>query len=308
MSPVTRTENIDQAIFYQNEDSKLRSILLRGVYMISFAVILWLFLMGYSYYTSPLHTRPHRVEYAQLRPAGSDGLVYGIVGSAMMVLMLLYSLRKRTGLLGRSIPAKYLLDFHIYLGVFGPLLIVLHSSLKVQGLVSVSFWSMIAVMLSGYFGRYLYLHLPRNIKGDELTLNEIKAMSMKLISELKNRFALSDEVINQIETISIMPSTEHFSPLQAVLILLRDDIMTFQIRRRLRSRLYAIEALPKFQVKKILDILYERVKLQRRIDMFSRIQEVFYYWHVIHRPFAIIMYIFMFIHIGIAVWTGYAWL
>ena len=64
-----------------------------------------------------------------------------------MLLMLLYSVRKRVGFLRRLGPLSRWLDGHIFLGVFGPLLVMLHSSFKVQGLVALSFWSMVAVAL-----------------------------------------------------------------------------------------------------------------------------------------------------------------
>ena len=34
-------------------------------------------------------------------------------------------------------------------------------------------------------------------------------------------------------------------------------------------------------------------------------RQMFYYWHVLHKPFAIVMYVFMFVHILVAVFTGY---
>ena len=47
--------------------------------------------------------------------------------------------------------------------------------------------------------------------------------------------------------------------------------------------------------------------LRRRIALLSQVQALFHYWHVIHKPFAIIMYVIMGIHIGVALWTGYGW-
>jgi hypothetical protein len=35
--------------------------------------------------------------------------------------------------------------------------------------------------------------------------------------------------------------------------------------------------------------------------------ELFHYWHVLHKPFALVMYLFMAVHVAVAVMTGYAW-
>ena len=39
----------------------------------------------------------------------------------------------------------------------------------------------------------------------------------------------------------------------------------------------------------------------------SQLQGLFHYWHVIHKPFAIVMYLFMIVHIVVASVTGYGW-
>jgi hypothetical protein len=40
----------------------------------------------------------------------------------------------------------------------------------------------------------------------------------------------------------------------------------------------------------------------------ENIHKLFYYWHVFHKPFAIIMYLIMIVHIAISVWLGYTWI
>jgi hypothetical protein len=33
---------------------------------------------------------------------------------------------------------------------------------------------------------------------------------------------------------------------------------------------------------------------------------MFHYWHAIHKPFTIVLFLMMGVHIGIAIWLGYA--
>lgn len=277
------------------------------IYLISFAVLGWYFVHGFSYYMTPYAQRPHHPQYGQLRPAGSLGLAFGIAGSAMMILMLIYSLRKRTKLLGRSLPLQNLLEFHIYLGIIGPLLILLHTSFKVQGLVAVSFWSMVAVALSGFFGRYLYLQIPRNIQGNELSLQEIEQMNNYLAQDLKSSFALDDETFRRVETICDNSVRIGDGTISAILSLLRDDIFRPFARRKLARVLSSALPLRAEQLQSFLEISFERVQVKRRIAALARVQQLFHYWHVIHKPFAIVMYIIMGVHIGVALWTGYGW-
>jgi hypothetical protein len=140
---------------------KIYRLLLLTLYLISFAAIARVAADGTSYYTTALVERPRHELYWSLKPGGERGILYGVVGTAMMTLMLAYSLRKRVRWLRRWGPLEVWLDIHIYLGVFGSLLVVLHTSFKFGGIVSLSFWSMVVVASSGVVGRYLYLRLPR---------------------------------------------------------------------------------------------------------------------------------------------------
>ena len=72
---------------------------------------------------------------------------------------------------------KRWLDVHIFCGIVGPVLVTFHSALKFNGVISVAYWSMMAVMLSGFVGRYLYVRMPRSIRGAELSYEEIVAQA-----------------------------------------------------------------------------------------------------------------------------------
>jgi hypothetical protein len=285
-----------------------RSLLLVTAYVVGLATILFLLVDGLSFYTTPYAGRPHHPDYRILRPAGSRGVVYGIVGMTMMVLMLVYSLRKRTRLLGRSSSLRPFLDFHIYLGVMGPLLVVLHTSFKVQGLVAVSFWSMVVVAASGFFGRYLYLQIPRNIQGNELTLLEIDRLGRESAHNLRGRFELDETTMSRLESAERNFATHYQGGAGRALILLaRDDLFRSHVRKRYQRQLMQIVQLPHSQLAEFLGVSFDRALLERRIVLLDRVQRLFHYWHVVHKPIAIIMYIIVGIHIGVALWTGYGW-
>ena len=163
-----------------------------ALYLLSAAAVLAVLAAGADFYRTPLLERAHHDGYWQWKAGGSVGHTLGVVGSSMMVLMLLYSVRKRVGALRRLGPLGRWLDVHIFLGVFGPLLVVLHSSFKVQGLVALSFWSMVVVASSGVLGRYLYLQIPRTRAGEELALAELEAEDRELSGQLRTRFRLDE--------------------------------------------------------------------------------------------------------------------
>ena len=81
-------------------------MVLAGLYLAGFVVLAAIALRGSDFYRTPLVERAHHEGYWQWKAGGSIGHKLGVVGSSMMVLMLLYSVRKRVGLLRAGGPAQ----------------------------------------------------------------------------------------------------------------------------------------------------------------------------------------------------------
>ncbi len=274
------------------------------VYTVS--ILAWAVLLvdGYSYYKTPLNERPHHEDYRALRPAGTRGLLLGIVGASMMVLMLGYSLRKRIRGLSRWGALPYWLDAHIYFGIMGPLCILLHTSFKIQGLVSIAFWSMVCVAVSGVLGRYLYSQIPRNMRGDQMSLEESRRERDALRARLRSDFTLSDAAIAHLER-PHKPDTNAgaWSALASSAI---EDIRSL-IGKSKDTEAASRAGRSHDQIVQLNRIVKQMNTLDRRIEVWSHMQRLFHYWHVFHKPFAIVMYVIMCVHIVVAVWTGYGW-
>jgi hypothetical protein len=274
------------------------------VYVLSLSAFLYFLIDGHSYYLTPLVERPRHVDYWRLKPGGSAGLLYGIVGSALMMLMLLYSLRKRIFLLRSLGRLRLWLDFHIYCGIFGPLLVILHSSLKVRGLVALSFWSMVVAALSGIVGRYLYIQFPRKQSGDELSLTEVEELSKSLTQLLKSRFQLPEDVLERLDRIAVAwPRAEAGLAVTLLLLPVGGLILRWKLRRFAKT----LRSLPRPILNDLSQTLRQRALLERRIYLWSQLHRLFHYWHVFHKPFSVVMYVFMLLHIAVALSTGYGW-
>ena len=279
-------------------------VILVAAYAATFAGLTYLTWRGFSYYSTPLLDRPRHPDYWLLKPGGSLGHAFGVTGAALMTLMHLYSLRKRSGFLRNFGRLPAWLDFHIYCGLTGPLFIVLHSSLKVQGLVSVSFWSMVAVVSSGVLGRFLYLQIPRRRTGTELTFEELGALASQQSSRLEKEFRLSAEQLQSFDEL-----VSDFDPARRSLLAtaVRLPFEHFRLRAHLHRLCRDFGELPRQTRIDLHRLTLARAQLRRKIVTLQRMQELFHYWHVFHKPFAVIMYIFMVVHIGVAVATGYGW-
>lgn len=169
-----------------NQDIKSKILTGHRVYIFGMAafvlaVLIYLAYTGYSFYQVELEDRFFHEDYISLKPSGVLGHGYGIVGSLCMVIgVSSYMMRKRVKRMQRWGILKHWLEFHIFLCTLGPILVLFHTSFKFGGLVAISFWSMVAVFLSGIIGRFIYIRIPRTIEGRELTLNEVRKMNTNL--------------------------------------------------------------------------------------------------------------------------------
>jgi hypothetical protein len=221
----------------------------------------------------------------------------------MMVLMLLYSVRKRVGALRKAGTLSRWLDAHIYLGVVGPSLVVLHSTLKVQGLVALSFWSMVVVVASGVLGRYLYLQIPRTRAGEELALAELERQDRELSERLRTGFRLDDVQLGRLDAVvSITPA--RMGLLSGLVRIMVDDL---RLRAGLRDFARSCRSVPRPVFREFERVVRQKALVRRRVLLWDRVHELFHYWHVLHKPFALVMYLFLIVHVGVALMTGYAW-
>ena len=200
------------------------------------------------------------------------------------------------------------LNLHIYLGISGPLFIILHSSLKLNGLVAVSFWSMIAVALSGILGRYLYIQIPRTIEGKEINFDELNNRFKELSSEIQNNYKLSSEEIHEIITLAGLNKAEQSELFTALITIIKSNLLSAFQTHRLKKYLSQKSNIGHSHIGPLIRLLQEITVLQQRISLWQSIHKLFHYWHVFHKPFAIIMYLIMCIHIIIVVWLGYTWI
>jgi len=93
-----------------------------------------------------------------LTPEKGLGYALGVVGGLMMLLLIVYPIRKSSRSMRRMGSIKFWFQVHIIFGILGPALILLHTNFKVlESLNStVAMACTILVAISGFVGRYLH--------------------------------------------------------------------------------------------------------------------------------------------------------
>jgi hypothetical protein len=139
---------------------------------------------GWDYYRAPLATRGYLPAHKLLRPSGIVGLPLGVVGAIFLLSTLPYAARKRWRPLARLGRTSKWLEVHIFFGIVGPVLVTLHTAFKFSGLVSIGYWLMMTVWASGFVGRYLYVRIPKTIRGVELSRQELESELRRISATL----------------------------------------------------------------------------------------------------------------------------
>ncbi|VAX29498.1 hypothetical protein MNBD_IGNAVI01-981 [hydrothermal vent metagenome] len=262
---------------------------------------------GYDYYSTPLTERFFQEDYNLLKPSGSIGHGFGIIGTTLIVIgVASYVIRKRVKRFARLGLLKHWLEFHIFLCTLGPLLVLFHTAFKFGGIVSISFWSMIAVVLSGIIGRYIYLQIPRSIDGVELSFEESRELNFDLSHQLRQKYNLDGSIIDKLDNYS-----DNESRAINILSLLPIMIKGFWVDRDALSEITKSlkkSSVPRKNINEVKKMCKAKLKLNRRLSLLKTTQKLFSYWHIVHFPFAILMLVIMVVHVAITIVFGYRWI
>jgi len=117
--------------------------------------------------------------------SGFFGHMVGVVGFILMVMTeLLYSMRKRSRTARWGKMSDWL-EFHIFTGLVGPFMVLLHSSWKFHGLAGAVMLMTLVVVVSGFIGRYIYTAVPRTADGVEVQTGELEAAIKEMNGEVQ---------------------------------------------------------------------------------------------------------------------------
>src|SRR5450631_154488 len=259
---------------------------------------------GLSYYILADEARVASPKHAALKPSGVIGNALGIVGGVLLLLMYLYPLRKKWKWLSKKGKTKNWLDYHILMGLVGPVLITFHSSFKLRGVAGYAYWSMIAVVLSGIVGRYLYGRIPRKLGAVEMSVDEAGQLCADLARQIRAQSVLTEK---ELQPLLALPSLDEVRAMplgKALVVIVALDVRRAWTLFRLRWRVGA-HISGHADVKGALTAIRKQAALSKDALFLGKVQQMFRMWHVIHRPFSYSLAIMATLHIMAVVVLGY---
>jgi hypothetical protein len=220
--------------------------------------------------------------------SGFFGHSLGVVGFVLMLMTeILYSLRKRY-MFARWGKLQHWLSFHIFTGLVGPYLVLLHSSWKFNGLAGILMLFTVIIVGSGFVGRYFYTAVPRSADGTILEVEQLNQLISHNQQQLEAWRGAHPKLIGKVDDL--------FGDMAGG----RTNLADARRRWRELEKNAPAENRPLF---KDLRTFWERqLVLKRQLDSLAGARRLLAIWHTVHIPLGVATFTIAFIHIGAALY------
>lgn len=237
------------------------------------------------------------------------GYALGIAGVVLILLLLLYPLRKRVRFMRNWGATKYWFRAHMVMGVLGPALILFHSNFRGGSSNStVALVSMLLVAGSGFVGRYLYTKIHHGLYGSQMTLDGLKYEIENYMTEVVWVLSYAPKVQQSLLGFDTAVLRPQHSLLQSLWQCLIMEIWTqwtyFVLLLELRR---ALKTTARHAGWSALKLERRRREAHRhisahmtaalRIAEFSVYERLFALWHLFHFPLTFIFVIAAVVHV-----------
>ncbi len=242
--------------------------------------------------------------------AGDDlGYGLGVVGGVLMLLLMLYPVRKYMRAMRNAGHIKRWFWMHMICGIAGPWLILVHSTFSVGSLnAGVALYSMLIVVASGVVGRFLFVRVQQQLGGGQTRLEHRREQLGLAGSEARSIFTFAPAIEARLQAFEHreLPTGEGtvVPLLQLLMVPLRHGLEHRRCRlvidQALAERAQA-ESWPPDQLvrrrRRSHRQLARYFEAVLRVAHFSLFDRLFALWHVAHLPFVVLLAISAVVHV-----------
>jgi hypothetical protein len=243
-----------------------------------------------------------------LSPERGLGYALGIIGGSAMLLLLVYPARKRLPWLSVIGSVKGWFQFHMVLGVAGPLCILYHSNFSLGATNSnAALFAMIIVSASGIVGRYFYARIHCGLYGHRTNLAELQASAESLRAKVAGATFVPD-LLAALDVAERRLTERSKAPLSVLMrpltVSARMWLERYRLTRRAvhelqetaaRSRVVA-ERHAHFE-RAVRRYIARRLQATRQVVEFEAYERLFSLWHVLHLPLFFMLLIAGVVHV-----------
>jgi len=247
-------------------------------------------------------------QLSNLTPESGTGYWLGIIGGSLMLLLLLYPLRKKVRFLNMFGAIKYWFKLHMLFGVLGPVAILFHANFSLGSTNSnVAFFSMVIVASSGLVGRYFYAKIHHGLYGRKASLKELRESLKESRGKIGSHFSLTKDVVENIkssERLLLRSRNIVFATLLWPLIFFRTAFIKRSVRKKINKAFVAISSEKGWDKKLVRSLSRDaNNEVQPYIDGlyemygFRIFESLFSLWHFLHLPLFIMLVLTGILHV-----------
>ena len=238
-------------------------------------------------------------------PASDFGYWLGVLGGSLMLVLLIYPLRKRFRALAVLGPLKHWFRFHLVAGIAGPVIVLFHSTFRVGSFnAAIALACMLLVVASGLVGRFVYRKIHHGLYGSRATAAELQRLLEQQIESLQGRLLRLPVVKREIGRFSALVSLQpqgrwrrgiHFASLGG---------KRYLAGRRVRKAIAGYElpfgsdaAATSEDLRALARTIDDTLGAVQRAAQFSTYERLFSLWHVVHMPFLCMLVVTAIVHV-----------
>jgi hypothetical protein len=246
---------------------------------------------------------------AYLTPEQGAGYVLGIIGGVLMLLLLLYPVRKHARWMRGFGPVRYWFQAHMLMGTFGPVLILFHCNFQ-SGSPNgnVALFSMLLVASSGIVGRFFYTKIHYGLYGQKTDLARLGSEAATAKVHMDLVFEILPELkvrLNRLESIAGADSGGFLASLLRVLVIgIRTRWCRFVAGVLIRYAFKVSTGRNQWTSEQRRSVhrsarfwLCAYLETVRRVAGFTFYERLFSLWHILHLPLFIMLVISGFVHV-----------
>jgi hypothetical protein len=244
----------------------------------------------------------HASAIGYLTPEAGVGYGLGVLGAAIMLLLLLYPLRKRWRALQRWGAVRNWFRIHMILGIVGPVCIALHCGLRPGAANSrIALIAMSLVVASGIVGRYIYAQIHHGLYGSRATLVErsleLAASRHRLVEGRLLTHELRERLLNVGESVDSHPHGVLVSGVQVLWMSMRSRVIGGELFLRLALAGWRETRSPLESTRAARGRVREYLRSVRKLAGFAFYERVFALWHMLHVPLFVLLLISSVLHV-----------
>ncbi|MEN9704880.1 MAG: hypothetical protein RLZZ393_759 [Pseudomonadota bacterium] len=238
-----------------------------------------------------------------ITPESGVGYSLGIVGGSSMLLLLLYSARKRWAWLSLIGSVQRWFQVHMMLGLVGPLLILFHSNFRLGATNSnVALFCMLVVSVSGLFGRYFYGRIHVGFEVRKADFGALRAELDRLQQESEASPGMA-EVAMQLK-VGVLHFAEGLDRVPEVLrppfIARRAWRLRRQLDRLVDEHLKAAARggdVDRESRRRTRGFVAQYIDAARKVVEFAAYERLFSAWHILHLPLFFMLLLAGIVHV-----------